>query len=530
MASDLLTMTKDPAGSGLPGTVLRAVERADLRWLLFALILLNTLSLKLDGGEEQYFAFARAFMHPDWIPGSLSLKDVPGSRILFDTTIGWLLGFASFEQVAVAGRTLCALLLAFPLARLLRQLELSNLVGLFILQFVLLLSHQSFLGKEWMIGAFESKVIAYAFVFQSLCLRLEKRDFAAVVFAAGAVWFHVLVGGWYGIGLFVHLLLSREPLRRMLTHNAAYAVLVAPTALYIGAHYVANNPNVIDGVAVSRIYVYFRNPHHLDLIGQLRHWGSLAQAGLLLSLLSGALCARLLARSSDERLRALSLFGLIFFAQQFLSLAVAPFDHEGVFLKYYPYRTSSLSLLLVLLILARLWSRPDLREALPPGLHVAERSSPQGAARRAAAAVACLGIAMGVRFAANMHESWQVLHPPPAEASRLAMYAWIRDHTPRDAVFLDLDRREPIDFIRRTERESYSVYKFDPTTNRLILDWYLRVLERNRALADPRHALVLAGQHRIDYVLMESAIAQEGFRLVHREPGHELYALQRPAR
>lgn len=507
-----------------------ALERTDLRWLVFALILLNTLSIRLDGGEEQYFAFAKAFVHPEWMPGSLSLRDVPGSRILFDSAVGWLLGFTSFEQVAVAGRALCALLLALPLARLFRRLALSHLASLCLLQFVCLLSHQSFFGKEWMIGAFESKVIAYAFVIASLALRLERRNLASVMCAAAAVWFHVLVGGWYGIGLFLHLLLSREPWRRTLAHAAAYAVLVAPTALYIGAHYLSNNPNVIDGIAVSRIYVYFRNPHHLDLIGQLRHWGSLAQAGLVLSLLSSALCARLLARSSDELLVGLSLFGLVFFAQQFLSLAVAPFDQEGVFLKYYPYRTSSLSLLVMLLILMRLWSRPDLRQALPPGLRFAGSSSPLHAARRAAMAMAFLGIALGIRVAVNMHESWQVLFPPPAEASRLAMYAWIRDHTPRDAVFLDLEKREPIDFIRRTERESYAVYKFDPTTNRLILDWYLRVLERNRAMADPRHALVLAGAYRVDYVLTQSAIAQEGFRLVHHEPGHDLYALQRPAR
>lgn len=502
-----------------------AVERADLRWLIFGLLLLNTLSLKLDGGEEQYFAMAKAFVDPGWIPGSLSLKDVPGSRIVFDSVIGRLLGFMSFEQVALAGRALCALLLAWPLARLCRQLELSNLLSLFLLEFVCLLSHQSFFGKEWMIGAFESKVVAYAFVFASLSLRLDRRDVASVVCAAVAVWFHVLVGGWWGIALFAHLLLSREPLQHVARGALAFAVLVAPTAAYLAVHYAARNPNVIDGIVASRVYVYFRNPHHLDLVAQLRYPGSLAQVGVVLSLLSAALCVRLMLRSNDQMLRRLALFTLIFFAVQLAGLAVAPFDPDGVFLKYYPYRSSALSFLLTLLILARLVARPVLREALPAALRLAASPSNGAAVRSTAVMAAGLVAGLAIKLGVNLHESWQVLHPSPAEAARLAMYDWIRTHTPRGAVILDLDRRERIDFIRRTGRESYAVYKFNPTTNRLIHDWYLRVLDRNRALADPGHALALARQGRIGYALANTALTAEGFRLVHREPGYYFYVL-----
>jgi len=475
-----------------------------------------------------YFAFAKAFVHPDWIPGSSTLKDEPGSRILFDSVVGRLLGFASFEQVALAGRAMCALLLAWPLARLFRQQQLGVLPALLLTQLVCAVDHQSFFGKEWMIGAFESKVVAYAFVFQSLYWLLERRALASVVWAALAVWCHVLVGGWYGIALFAHLLLTREPPLRLLRLAATYAALTAPLALYLWAHYVADNPRVIDGIVVSQIYVFFRNPQHLDMLSQLRYAGSAAQVGLVLSLLCVALCWRLVSRSEDRHLRQLSLLSLILFAFQFTGLAIALFDHQGAFLKYYPYRTSSLSFLLALVILARLWAQPQLRRPLPALLRGAAARPAARALHTAAWMVACLGLALALRLGPHLVESAHALRPPPPQAARLAMLDWIRDHTPRDAVFLDLGRHESIDFMRRTARESFAVFKFVPTTNRLIHDWYVRVQERKRAAADPRHVLTLAQTRRIDYVLTQAPVDENGFRLVRREPGWYLYALQRP--
>ena len=184
------------------------INRVDKRLLIFALLFLNTLSLVLGENEEEYFAFAKAFMDPAWIPGAKSVIDIPGTRILFDTVIGFALRYATFEQVALVGRCLIALLFALPLARIFTKLRFTNLDSIFLLQLICVLSHQSFFGKEWIFRSFETKTISYVFVFYSLYYLLDTRYLRSVLFAGFAVYFHILVGGWYALLLFVFLLVS----------------------------------------------------------------------------------------------------------------------------------------------------------------------------------------------------------------------------------------------------------------------------------------------------------------------------------
>ena len=68
----------------------------------------------------------------------------------------------------------------------------------------------------------------------------------------------------------------------------------------------------------------------------------------------------------------------------------------------------------------------------------------------------------------------------------MSLYGWIKNHTPPDAVFLNLNQRErdDLDFVRRTERDRFSVFKFVPTSNRMIYDWYRRVQEKDRVKGD----------------------------------------------
>jgi hypothetical protein len=511
----------------LRGLIIR-VNRVDKRFLIFVLLFLNTLSLVLGENEEEYFAFAKAFMDHAWIPEAKSVIDIPGTRILFDTAIGFALRYATFEQVALAGRCLIALLFAFPLARIFAKLRFTNLDSIFLLQLICVLSHQSFFGKEWIFRSFETKTISYVFVFYSLYYLLDTRYLRSVLFAGFAVYFHILVGGWYALLLFVFLLVSGTPLKSVLRYALVFSALTAPFGLYLADTYLVNNPGIIGGVQISQVYVYFRNPHHLDIIIQIGRWGSSTQIGVILSLLAGCLCVRLYYSNRDEVVRKLALFNIVIFGQQLISLLIALKDTAGGFLKFYPYRTSSLSLFLVSLLLMVLAKR----SFLGPYPRT-EKASPSGEAADgystivAAVMIGCIAVGLGVNLYKNVRDSHELLWPAPDAAARLTLYGWIKNHTPPEAVFLNLNQRlrDDLDFTRRTDRDRFSVSKFVPTSNKMIYDWYRRVQEKERVKGDIAYIDELKKKYRIDFVVSKTPIDSPRLRLVYSNDYYFLYSL-----
>ena len=492
-------------------------------------LFLNTVSLALGENEEEYFAFAKAFMDHAWIPGAKSVIDIPGTRILFDTVIGFALRYATFEQVALAGRCLIAFLFALPLAKIFTKLRFTNLESIFLLQLICVLSHQSFFGKEWIFRSFETKTIAYVFVFYSLYYLLDTRYLRSVLFAGFAVYFHILVGGWYALLLFVFLLVSRIPLKSILRYALVFSVLTAPFGLYLADTYLVDNPGIIDGVRISQVYVYLRNPHHLDIISQIGHWGSSTQIGVILSLLAGWLCVRLYYFNRDDVVRKLALFNIVIFGQQLVSLLIALKDTAGGYLKFYPYRTSSLSLFLVSLLLMVLAKGSFLRpHPRTEGTAPAEETAGGHSRVVAAVMIGCIAVGLGVNLYKNARDSYGLLFPTPEESARMSLYGWIKNHTPPDAVFLNLNQREreDLDFVRRTDRDRFSVFKFVPTSNRMIYDWYRRVQEKDRVKGDIAVIEKLTKKYRIDFIVSKTPLDNPRLTLVYSNDYYFLYSVK----
>jgi len=309
----------------------------------------------------------------------------------------------------------------------------------------------------------------------------------SVLFSVLAVYFHVLVGGWYSLILFIYLLLSKIPSKTFFLYLLIYIGLTAPIITYLAATYLIDNPVVIDGINMNWVYVFFRNPHHLDLITQIGEFGSSAQTGVILSLLCCALCLHILYRCDKTLYKNAARMSVIIFSQQFAGLSIALFDHTGAFLKFYPYRTSSLSFFLMFIILGifmreKLFCHDNVRNGHAcENIHLLDLPN-------ILAGFMILFTLCGLSFNLykNMRDSSEVFFPSPRTDARTSLYDWARECTPPDAVFLDLNMnaRDDLDFIRRTERESFSVFKFIPTSNKLIYDWYTRVIEKKRAQTD----------------------------------------------
>ncbi len=430
--------------------------------------------------------------------------------------------------MALAGRSLMALLFAFPLAKIFTKLRFTNLESLFLLQVICVLPHQSFFGKEWIFRSFETKTVAYVFVFYSLFYLLDTRYLRCILFAGFAVYFHILVGGWYALLLFVFLLVSGTPLKKILRYALVFSSMTAPFGCYLAAAYLVNNPDIINGVHISQIYVYFRNPHHLDILSQIGRWGSSAQTGAILSLIACGLCVHLYRTGRDETIRKLALFNIILFGQQLVSLVIALMDTNGIFLKFYPYRTSSLSFFLMLLLLMAL-ARPFFSQQ-QPGLE-AVLSTAKAAGGRvtvvAAAMLVCIAAGLGVNLYKNIRDSSRLLFPTPEFSARMSLYTWIKHHTPPDAVFLNLNLRvrEDLDFMRRTDRDRFSVFKFVPTSNQMIYDWYRRAQEKKKIKNDITYISELKKRYRIDFVVSRTPLNNPHLHLIYSNDYYYLYSV-----
>ena len=508
-----------------------AFNELDLWVLIFILLFLNTFSLKLGSNEEEYFVFAKAFANPNWLPGAHSVKDLPGGRIIFDSVIGYLLRFASFEQVAEYGRTLVALLFALPLAKLFRKLKFSNLECLFVLQIICCLVHQSFFAYEWIFGGFETKAISYVFVFYSLYHLLENQTLRGVIFAGFAIYFHILVGGWYALVMFFYLLVLRTPLKKLCLYSLAISAFTAPLVVYLVKYHFLNNPEIINGVRVSKIYVYLCNPQHLDMWGSIGRWGSTTQIGVALSLLSLALCFYLYRRNPDLNIKRLSLLNICLFVQQAVSLFIAAFDANGNFLKFYPYRTSSLSFFLMLLLLVMLYKEIESGKSHRANQLAKVKLFPASYPFPVVMLMFVV-IVLGLSFKvwSNGRDSYQVIYPSSREIDRLDLYRWVREHTPKDSVFLEPapGKRGNLDFIRKTERDLFSVDKFVPTTNPLIYEWYVRTLENIEVKKNISYVHELRDRYRIDYVVNKTPLNDPGIKLEFRSGSEYLYSLHSP--
>jgi hypothetical protein len=136
-------------------------------------------------------------------------------------------------------------------------------------------------------------------------------------------------------------------------------------------------------------------------------------------------------------------------------------------------------------------------------------------------------LGLGSRLYKNGVDSYGVAYPSAKQLAMNSASDWIRLHTDSAAVVLDLDDRSPghLDFIRQTQRDSFSVYKFVPTTNRLIYEWYQRVLARDQVANDMSALPAIKGKYRIDYILSERPLSGATLRPVYQNEFFHLYAV-----
>ena len=243
-------------------------------WLSFLVVSLVSAPIPAVN-EPHYLAMARHYWDSSWCAGDQFLQSFPAHRVFY-RTFGWLTLWLDLATVALLGRAVSLAMLAASWTALATRLQRDassnpSPAWTAILSAWLFVGLQAVgnLSGEWLIGGFESKVIAYACVFWAIAAMLDRRIVAAAVFSGVAISFHPIVGLWHvtAMGLaeisnFKSQISNASGRRRWLLAAALLAVTALPGLL--PAVQMLDAGNARTAFAANFIQVHYRLKHHLD--------------------------------------------------------------------------------------------------------------------------------------------------------------------------------------------------------------------------------------------------------------------------
>ncbi|MFM9965062.1 MAG: DUF6798 domain-containing protein [Planctomycetaceae bacterium] len=263
-------------------------------WLSFLVVSLVSAPIPAVN-EPHYLAMARHYWDSSWCAGDLFLQSVPAHRVFYQT-FGWLTLWLDLATVALLGRVVSLALLAASWTSLVIRLQREGSVNPSVVisacerprsgergypadsdhrpvAINALLAAWLFLGLqaignlsgEWLIRGFESKVIAYAFVFWGIGLMLDRKLIASAMCSGVAISFHPIVGLWHVTALVIAEVANFKfqiSNRRWLIAAALLAVTALP-GLWPAVEMLRDvNPRA--AFAANYIQVFYRLKHHLD--------------------------------------------------------------------------------------------------------------------------------------------------------------------------------------------------------------------------------------------------------------------------
>ncbi|NJK37177.1 MAG: hypothetical protein HC920_05045, partial [Oscillatoriales cyanobacterium SM2_3_0] len=209
----------------------------------------------------------------------------------------------------------------------------------------------SIVANEWMIGGLETKAIAYGLILIAIGFMLSYRYGEMALCLGIATSFHILAG-LYGCLTAIILLLAQGKLG--LSHSKQFLRILG---IYLAGSVFAIQPgldqlltaNPAEEISPSYVYVFLRLPHHLNPFSWPSYWWinlSIYFAVLIASILmlrfnsirvESPIEIQYTAQHYESQL-TLFQFTLISLIPFFMGLLISPFDSEGKFLQYYPFR------------------------------------------------------------------------------------------------------------------------------------------------------------------------------------------------
>lgn len=424
--------------------------------------------------EAHYLTRLKHFWDPGWCAGDLFLES-PDAHFTVVWLFGWVTQFISLEATAWLGRVLTWGLLAWGWTRLSRFVVPRPWIAPLTVALFVTLTEQTHFAGEWVVGGFEAKCIAYAFVFFGLTDWLAGRWNRAWILLGVASAFHALVGGWSVLallGVWAIVERRRPALPTMLPGLLAGGVIsllgVAPAlALTHGV------PPELTAEA-NQIYVFTRLPHHLAPFGQPIDWlvWRILRFAIGLTLFV-TLYKKLLRKETGKSYvdRPDALRRLVWFACGLLAIGLGGLLIETLLfnqpaqaaslLRYYLFRMGDIGPAIASSLMIGAWIGRALVDCHP--------LAPKVTTICVAFAIWGVGGHVVERFKEPAAPADRVMNDPGAW---IAMCRWVDTNTPKDSLFL-LPRRSHT-FKWRTGRPEVVTWKDVPQDPASLVEWHRR--------------------------------------------------------
>jgi hypothetical protein len=461
-------------------------------------------------------------MDPDWIPGSTLFTDFAGTRILFQALFGFILRFMSFEHFAFFSRLLGYILLAFPIAAIARHLRINNIVLLFWLT-IFFIPQQNFYAGEWVFGGFETKIIAYVFVFWSIWFLFKEKFLAAVIFAAIAIYWHMLVGGWYTLYVFIYLLIILGIQRKNILYWLYAGLILLPFILYIYLGLVSGNENIIHMVNIGQLYAFVRNPHHIGILKSWdyfypRHAGKVAMA-----IVAFIIAIFVYRKQIPSRFKWVNTFLIIILSQNLIFLIVALFDKNGFVAKFYPWRGSTLAMFFfqisTLIMLRYIWFPKFYRLFKSKFSHLTRKIFYN---LQMSLFLVIVMVTLGFKVDERIKTS-RMEEPGWIDVEALAANLNAVSKKGDVYMFLGEETLYNVSISRKAERDTYYLYRCIPSQTNAIYDWYYRGLEQEKVKTDINYLVSSGLNKKIAYLVSTSELSAAFLEQVYKTDNYRIY-------
>lgn len=525
---------------------LRAACRNNAAFILifsiFAVLVLQLLLKNLmTANEQQVLACARHLFDPGWIPNDWFLNQQIGYRGPFNRLVGPLTAVLPLDAVAIAGRLLVYFLFSIIIYRLARIFGIHPILMVPVAFFFA--TNQSLAAKEWMIGSFETKNLAYLCVLGSLIFFFDRRYPLMFILSGLAATFHVLIGLYAAICLGVSILIRfrglKEDFPRIVKSSALFFIFAAPAIL--GAFSYLNEMRGVDTRFAGYIYSVVRHPHHL-FPGAWAGWWHIRFAACVIFFALVAL------RAPDRRRRFLAVYALAGLGI-FSAGIVLYFAGQYHLLKFYWFRFGDTVAPFMFFLLAACLISDFLRNTGPAASGAASPPPGMAGARKAAViAASCVtlltvaesilvfGLHLHVMRESTPYYLWKM------DRGLVDALFWIRNSTPVNSTVLT----DPfIDMFHVTaERAQFVAFKDVPQTDRNVLEWYRRMIALNNGVEpahrgfkmqeelehsyyslEPATVRRLAQEYKLDYYLDKKG-RKLPFRAVYENRNYILYSIR----
>ncbi|WP_431655310.1 DUF6798 domain-containing protein [Pantanalinema rosaneae] len=416
--------------------------------------------------EVDVLPLAKQFANSTWIAEDWYLNQSPGYRLLFALLFGKLIVAWGFLATSIVGRLICYGLVALGLVLIGECLGLTlplllTAIGLFLYSS----PNQGIAAQEWLVRSLEAKAIAYGLVLLAIYYLLRQKYPTVALFLGLATSFHVLVGGWATLIVFAQVMIKYQFQFSKFDRLHEIGLIYLLSSFFAIPPVIAQLFSTIElhTIPPSFIYVFLRLPHHLNPASWEPLWGLRLVSCLFCLLLSMKVLHRHQKNWQMQQYQAqvdlfqLTLISLVPFVA---GLAIAPFDSQGSWLQFYPFRVGDVLL--------------PLNTWLLLACAVQSFVAPQKAIQLTC--ISWLVFTCSLQLPTFQAQVAALNQFPNRHPEFIALCNWVKTQTPTDAIIIS----PPVEFVEfnwLAERSTIANYKLLPQTKTRIIEWYERLAD-----------------------------------------------------